>query len=85
MGTAVERVTGKQLRAAVEMALAQLPAAATGDQAEPTSEGLSRLVGETCDQRLQIPIQGVVGSLNASVAAALGMFEWRRKQNFPSR
>ena len=48
-------------------------------------EGLSRLVGETCDQRLRIPIQGVVGSLNASVAAALGMFEWRRKQDFPSR
>lgn len=36
VGTAVERVTGKQLRTAVEMALAQLPAAATGDQAEPT-------------------------------------------------
>ena len=41
-------------------------------------EGLSRLVGETCDQLLRIPIQGGVGSLNASVAAALGMFEWSR-------
>lgn len=41
-------------------------------------EGLSRLVGEKCDQLLRIPIQGGVGSLNASVAAALGMFEWRR-------
>ena len=41
-------------------------------------DGLSRLVGERCDQRLRIPIQGGVGSLNASVAAALGMFEWRR-------
>ena len=41
-------------------------------------EGLSRLVGESCDQLLRIPIEGGVGSLNASVAAALGMFEWRR-------
>ena len=41
-------------------------------------EGLSRLVGQTCDQLLRIPIEGGVGSLNASVAAALGMFEWRR-------
>ena len=41
-------------------------------------EGLSRLVGQTCDQLLRVPIQGGVGSLNASVAAALGMFEWRR-------
>ena len=41
-------------------------------------EGLSRLVSESCDQLLRVPIQGGVGSLNASVAAALGMFEWRR-------
>lgn len=44
-------------------------------------EGLSRLVGETCDQLLRIPICGVVGSLNASVAAALGMFEWARARD----
>jgi 23S rRNA (guanosine2251-2'-O)-methyltransferase len=42
-------------------------------------EGISRLVGEACDQLLRIPIQGKVGSLNAGVAAALGMFEWSRK------
>ena len=41
-------------------------------------EGLSRLVRENCDQLVRIPIRGVVGSLNASVAAALGMFEWSR-------
>jgi 23S rRNA (guanosine2251-2'-O)-methyltransferase len=44
-------------------------------------EGLSRLVGEKCDQLLRIPIRGGVGSLNASVAAALGMFEWSRRQH----
>jgi 23S rRNA (guanosine2251-2'-O)-methyltransferase len=41
-------------------------------------EGLSRLVGESCDQLVRIPVKGVVGSLNAGVAAALGMFEWSR-------
>ena len=41
-------------------------------------EGLSRLVGESCDQLVRIPVRGVVGSLNAGVAAALGMFEWSR-------
>jgi 23S rRNA (guanosine2251-2'-O)-methyltransferase len=44
-------------------------------------EGLSRLVGETCDQLLRIPIQGAIGSLNAGVAAALGMFEWLRARS----
>ncbi|MBQ3654480.1 MAG: 23S rRNA (guanosine(2251)-2'-O)-methyltransferase RlmB [Synergistaceae bacterium] len=41
--------------------------------------GLSRLVGETCDLLIKIPIkQEGVSSLNASVAAALGIFEWAR-------
>ena len=42
-------------------------------------EGLSRLVSETCDILVQIPIKkDSAGSLNASVAAALGIFEWAR-------
>ena len=42
-------------------------------------EGLSRLVAETCDMLRKIPInQEGVSSLNASVAAALGIFEWAR-------
>lgn len=41
--------------------------------------GISRLVGETCDMLRKIPIrQEGVSSLNASVAAALGIFEWSR-------
>ena len=44
--------------------------------------GLSRLVGETCDILLKIPIkQEGVSSLNASVAAALGIFEWARSHS----
>ena len=42
------------------------------------SEGVSRLVLETCDEIVRIPMTGGTGSLNASVAAALGMFEWAR-------
>ena len=42
-------------------------------------DGLSRLVSQTCDSLVKINIQGKTGSLNTSVAAALGMFEWRRR------
>ena len=41
--------------------------------------GLSRLVSESCDMLMKIPIKkDSAGSLNASVAAALGIFEWSR-------
>ena len=42
-------------------------------------EGLSRLVCESCDILRRIPIKSEgVSSLNASVASALGIFEWSR-------
>jgi len=41
-------------------------------------EGLSRLVAETCDEIVKIPLSGETGSLNASVACAVGLFEWAR-------
>ena len=41
--------------------------------------GLSRLVKDNCDMLKKIPIvKSGAGSLNASVAAALGIFEWAR-------
>ena len=44
--------------------------------------GLSRLVKENCDMLKSIPIvKSGAGSLNASVAAALGIFEWARNYN----
>ena len=44
--------------------------------------GLSRLVMENCDLLMKIPIKkDGAGSLNASVAAALGIFEWSRNYN----
>ncbi len=45
--------------------------------------GLSRLVMENCDFLMKIPIKkDGTGSLNASVAAALGIFEWHRNVFF---
>lgn len=41
-------------------------------------EGLSTLVAKTCDELRYIPMKGKTGSLNASVAASLAMFEWSR-------
>ena len=42
--------------------------------------GLSRLVGETCDLRVRIPIADQVESLNASVAASVTLAEVRRRR-----
>ncbi|MFO7534876.1 MAG: 23S rRNA (guanosine(2251)-2'-O)-methyltransferase RlmB [Kiritimatiellia bacterium] len=41
-------------------------------------EGLGRLVGETCDYRIRLPMQGQVASLNAGVASGIAMYEVRR-------
>ncbi len=40
--------------------------------------GLSRLVRETCDQIVSIPIASEMESLNASVAASIALYEARR-------
>lgn len=42
--------------------------------------GLSRLVGETCDVTVSIPMSGQAESLNASVAAAVTMAEVARRR-----
>jgi 23S rRNA (guanosine2251-2'-O)-methyltransferase len=43
--------------------------------------GLSRLVGETCDLRVSIPMSSEVESLNASVAAAVALAEVARRRS----
>jgi 23S rRNA (guanosine2251-2'-O)-methyltransferase len=43
--------------------------------------GLSRLVGETCDLRVSIPMASTVESLNASVAAAVTLAEVARRRS----
>ena len=42
--------------------------------------GLHRLVRETCDVLVRIPMTGQVASLNASVAGALALYEVRRRR-----
>lgn len=46
--------------------------------------GLSRLVRERCDLLVRIPMHGTTASLNASVAAALMLFEVRRQMRTAS-
>jgi 23S rRNA (guanosine2251-2'-O)-methyltransferase len=43
--------------------------------------GLRRRVAESCDELVSIPLAGKVGSLNASVAAAVILFEARRQRD----
>ena len=44
-------------------------------------KGMSRLVREACDFKVYLPMRGHVTSLNASVAAALLMYEIYNKRN----
>ena len=43
-------------------------------------KGLGRLVKETCDRVISLPLYGRVSSLNAAVAAALALYEVRRQR-----
>ena len=43
-------------------------------------EGISRLVSENCDHRVKIPMKGKLSSLNASVSAALLLYETMRQR-----
>ncbi|MFY1677596.1 MULTISPECIES: 23S rRNA (guanosine(2251)-2'-O)-methyltransferase RlmB [unclassified Streptomyces] len=43
-------------------------------------KGLSRLVGETCDLRVRIPMPGGAESLNAGVAAGIVLYEVARRR-----
>lgn len=42
-------------------------------------DGISRLVRQNCDMLIKIPMQGKTNSLNASVAAAISMYEVNRQ------
>ena len=43
-------------------------------------QGMSRLVGESCDQKLRIPMKGRISSLNASNAASILLYEALRQR-----
>ena len=44
-------------------------------------EGMSRLVSERCDFKVSIPMKGSISSLNASVAAAIMLYEAVRQRS----
>ncbi|MFE2195964.1 TrmH family RNA methyltransferase, partial [Streptomyces olivaceus] len=44
-------------------------------------KGLSRLVGETCDVRVRIPMPGGAESLNAGVATGIVLYEAARRRS----
>ncbi len=49
-------------------------------------KGISRLVKENCDEVVSIPMKGKISSLNASVAAAVVMYEVvKQRSNSASR
>jgi len=43
-------------------------------------EGLGRLIRETCDYRIALPMHGQVDSLNAAVAGAVALYEILRQR-----
>jgi 23S rRNA (guanosine2251-2'-O)-methyltransferase len=43
-------------------------------------KGLSRLVGETCDQIVSIPMSSAVESLNAGIATSVTLYEVARRR-----
>jgi 23S rRNA (guanosine2251-2'-O)-methyltransferase len=47
-------------------------------------EGMGRLVAETCDVQISIPMKGKLNSLNASAAAAIVLYEAVRQRNWNS-
>ena len=47
--------------------------------------GLHRLVGERCDWRVALPMQGQVASLNVSVAVGVALFEAVRQRSVDAR
>ncbi len=44
-------------------------------------KGISRLVKDKCDSLVKIPMDGNIGSLNASVAVGMAIFEVKRQRN----
>ncbi len=44
-------------------------------------QGMHRLVKETCDLLIKLPMRGKIGSLNAAVAGSIALYEvWRQRE-----
>ncbi len=86
----------RQLKAFQDQGMMVIGLAADGDVMLPASEmidgpvvvvigsegkGLSRLVGETCDELVSIPMSTGLESLNAGVAASVALYEIARRRS----
>lgn len=67
-------VVGLEGRTAATLDELDPPAEPLAIVAGAEGEGLSRLVGEACDELVSIPLAGRVGSLNVSVATGVALF-----------
>lgn len=72
VGTALEGATGDLYQARLTGPLALVLGA--------EGQGLRRLTAENCDERVTIPMQGTVQSLNVSVAAGVCLYEAFRQR-----
>lgn len=69
-------VVGLDAEAAEDLRRASPPEGKVALVLGAEDEGLSRLVRESCDELLRIPMRGKVGSLNVSVAAGVALFAY---------
>jgi len=69
-------VAGLEARAGARIGEARRPPGRLALVLGSEGEGLTRLVGEACDELLAIPMRGRVASLNVSVAAGIALYAY---------
>jgi 23S rRNA (guanosine2251-2'-O)-methyltransferase len=78
-------VVGLDAEGTVDLGRASPPVGKVALVLGAEDEGLSRLVRESCDELLRIPMRGKVRSLNVSVAAGVALFAYTGRGKEPPR
>ncbi len=73
-------LAGLEAQAQAELYTEADLAGAVGLVVGSEGQGLARLVRETCDFLIRLPMHGQVESLNAAVAGAIALYEVRRQR-----